>query len=239
VADQIFLDRLQRAVLGAPRTSARTSSSVIGVSWTLCRPTDAAPAPWRWEDALVLPCVFCARSAWGRSLGISVSGGSNETGLSYPVHHNSKLKVKIKFKAKQARVDIKVNAGAFVRLFLALNLALALRGWGEDQVLLPIAALLAGVGLVLARRLEPVLLARYGDIYSGIALKQVDALYERALLSFAEHRLPAAIADLSAALKLKPDYAEALLARATAYHAIKDDVKARADLDTLGKLQIK
>src|SRR2546426_1342832 len=45
--------------------------------------------------------------------------------------------------------------GAFVGLFLILSLALALRGWGEDQVLLPVAALLSGVGLVMARRLEP------------------------------------------------------------------------------------
>jgi cell division protein FtsW (lipid II flippase) len=63
--------------------------------------------------------------------------------------------------------------GGFVALFLALSLALALRGWGEDQVLLPLAALLAGVGMVMARRLEPDLLARYGQVYSGIALKQV------------------------------------------------------------------
>jgi cell division protein FtsW (lipid II flippase) len=64
-------------------------------------------------------------------------------------------------------------ASAFVGLFLGLSLALALRGWGEDQVLLPVAALLAGVGLVMARRLEPDLIARYGEVYSGVALKQV------------------------------------------------------------------
>ena len=63
--------------------------------------------------------------------------------------------------------------GGFVALFLALSAALALRGWGEDQVLLPIAALLAGIGMVMARRLEPDLLARYGDMYGSIALKQV------------------------------------------------------------------
>jgi cell division protein FtsW (lipid II flippase) len=63
--------------------------------------------------------------------------------------------------------------GAFVGLFLFLSLALALRGWGEDQVLLPLAALLAGIGLVMTRRLEPDLTARYGDLYGGIALKQV------------------------------------------------------------------
>jgi len=64
-------------------------------------------------------------------------------------------------------------AGAFVGLFTLLSLALALRGWGEDQLLLPIAALLAGVGMVMARRLEPDLVARYGPVYSGVALKQV------------------------------------------------------------------
>src|SRR5690348_4464598 len=64
-------------------------------------------------------------------------------------------------------------AGAFIGLFLAVSIALALRGWGEDQVLLPLAALLSGVGLVIARRLEPDLTARYGDLYGSIALKQV------------------------------------------------------------------
>src|SRR4051812_42488420 len=67
--------------------------------------------------------------------------------------------------------DDVVIAGGFVGLFLALSLALALRGWGEDQVLLPVAALLAGIGLVMARRLEPDLSARYGPIYGGIAAK--------------------------------------------------------------------
>lgn len=64
-------------------------------------------------------------------------------------------------------------AGAFAGLFLALSLALALRGWGEDQLLLPLTALLAAIGLVMTRRLEPDLIARYGAVYSGIALKQV------------------------------------------------------------------
>lgn len=66
-----------------------------------------------------------------------------------------------------------IIAVSFIGLFTGISLALALRGWGEDQLVLPIAALLAGVGMVLARRLEPDLLARYGDIYGGIALKQV------------------------------------------------------------------
>jgi cell division protein FtsW (lipid II flippase) len=84
-------------------------------------------------------------------------------------------------------------AGAFVGLFMALSLALALRGWGEDQVLLPIAALLAGVGLVMSRRLEPDLVARYGPIYSGVALKQVvwvlGGVLVLALVSFVPWRM--------------------------------------------------
>jgi cell division protein FtsW (lipid II flippase) len=64
-------------------------------------------------------------------------------------------------------------AGGFVGVFVLLSLALALRGWGEDQLLLPIAALLAGIGLVMARRLEPDLAARYPGVYGAIALKQV------------------------------------------------------------------
>jgi cell division protein FtsW (lipid II flippase) len=69
-------------------------------------------------------------------------------------------------------VDIAIVA-AFIGLFALLSLGLAFRHWGEDQVVLPLAALLAGVGMVLARRLEPDLVARYGAIHSGIALKQV------------------------------------------------------------------
>jgi len=64
-------------------------------------------------------------------------------------------------------------AGAYAGIFLALSLALALRGWGEDQVLLPVAALLSGVGLVMVRRLEPDLAARYPGVYGAVALKQV------------------------------------------------------------------
>ncbi|HEU5100915.1 MAG TPA: FtsW/RodA/SpoVE family cell cycle protein [Roseiflexaceae bacterium] len=69
-------------------------------------------------------------------------------------------------------MDIAI-AGAFIALFIGINLALALRGWGEDQLLLPLAALLAGIGLVMIRRLEPDLIARYDAIYAGVALKQV------------------------------------------------------------------
>lgn len=64
-------------------------------------------------------------------------------------------------------------SGAFTGLFLSLSLALALRGWGEDQVLIPLAALLSGIGMVMARRLQPDLAARFGDVYGTIALKQV------------------------------------------------------------------
>jgi cell division protein FtsW (lipid II flippase) len=64
-------------------------------------------------------------------------------------------------------------AGAFVGLFVGLSFALALRGWGEDPILLPLAAFLAGLGMIMTRRLEPDLAARYGDLYGGVALKQV------------------------------------------------------------------
>lgn len=63
--------------------------------------------------------------------------------------------------------------GAFVGLFITLSLALAIRGWREDQLLLPIAALLSGIGLVMVRRLEPDLMTRYGEFFGGIAFKQV------------------------------------------------------------------
>lgn len=84
-------------------------------------------------------------------------------------------------------------AGTFVGLFLLVSLALALRGWGEDQVVLPIAALLAGIGMVMARRLEPDLLARYGDMYGNIAFKQVIWVFSGvvvlALVSFVPWRM--------------------------------------------------
>ena len=69
-------------------------------------------------------------------------------------------------------MDVAIT-GAFVGLFVGLSLALALRGWGEDPLLLPLAAFLAGLGLIMTRRLEPDLAARYGDLYGSIALKQV------------------------------------------------------------------
>lgn len=63
--------------------------------------------------------------------------------------------------------------GALIGLMALFSLVLALRGWGEDQVLIPIAVLLVGVGVVMARRLEPDLTARYAGVYGDIALKQV------------------------------------------------------------------
>jgi cell division protein FtsW (lipid II flippase) len=63
-------------------------------------------------------------------------------------------------------------AGGLLALVVGLSLTLALRGWGEDQVLLPLAALLAGVGLLLALRLEPDLTLRYQEVYGNIALRQ-------------------------------------------------------------------
>lgn len=84
-------------------------------------------------------------------------------------------------------------AAAFVGLFMGVSLALALRGWGEDQVLVPLAALLSGLGLVMARRLEPDLAARYGALYGSIALKQVawvlGGVVLLALVSFVPWRL--------------------------------------------------
>lgn len=78
-------------------------------------------------------------------------------------------------------VDIAIVT-AFVSLFAAISLGLALRGWGEDQIILPLAAMLAGVGMVLTRRLEPDLVARYGDIHSGVAFKQVIWVFLGALI---------------------------------------------------------
>lgn len=83
--------------------------------------------------------------------------------------------------------------GAFAGLFLLLSVALAVRGWGEDQMLLPLAALLSGIGLVMTRRLEPDLIARYGAVYTGVALKQVvwvlGGVLVLALASFAPWRM--------------------------------------------------
>jgi cell division protein FtsW (lipid II flippase) len=63
-------------------------------------------------------------------------------------------------------------AAGLLALLLLVSVALALRNWGEDQLLLPIVALLAGVGLLMAYRLGDDVAMRYGGVYSNIALKQ-------------------------------------------------------------------
>jgi tetratricopeptide (TPR) repeat protein len=59
--------------------------------------------------------------------------------------------------------------------------------------------------------------------------QQVDALYERGLLSFAEGNPTAAVADLDAALRLSPRAANAYYARGLAYSASSDHTAAIAD----------
>ncbi len=57
-------------------------------------------------------------------------------------------------------------------LFIAISLGLSWRMPNADQVLLPLVALLGGMGLLLTTRLEPSLNVLYGDIYKGVASKQ-------------------------------------------------------------------
>jgi cell division protein FtsW (lipid II flippase) len=57
-------------------------------------------------------------------------------------------------------------------LFIGVSLGLSWRMTGADQVLLPLVALLSGMGLLLTTRLEPSLNALYGNIYEGVAAKQ-------------------------------------------------------------------
>lgn len=57
-------------------------------------------------------------------------------------------------------------------LFIAVSLGLSWRVTRADQILLPIVALLAGLGLLLNARLEPSLVAIYGEIFEGVATKQ-------------------------------------------------------------------
>ncbi|HJZ50270.1 MAG TPA: tetratricopeptide repeat protein [Roseiflexaceae bacterium] len=59
--------------------------------------------------------------------------------------------------------------------------------------------------------------------------QQVDALYERGLLSFAQGNPTAAIADLDAALRLSPRAANGYYARGLAYDASGDHTAAIAD----------
>jgi cell division protein FtsW (lipid II flippase) len=57
-------------------------------------------------------------------------------------------------------------------LFIGVSLGLSWRMTSADQVLLPLVALLSGMGLLLTTRLEPSLNALYGDIYEGVATRQ-------------------------------------------------------------------
>jgi cell division protein FtsW (lipid II flippase) len=57
-------------------------------------------------------------------------------------------------------------------LFILASLGLSWRLPRADQMLLPMVALLTGLGLLLTTRLQPSLNALYGSIYEGIAAKQ-------------------------------------------------------------------
>jgi cell division protein FtsW (lipid II flippase) len=57
-------------------------------------------------------------------------------------------------------------------IFLLVSAGLSWRSPAADQLLLPLVALLSGMGLLLTARLEPSLNTLYGDTYTGIAAKQ-------------------------------------------------------------------
>jgi cell division protein FtsW (lipid II flippase) len=57
-------------------------------------------------------------------------------------------------------------------LFLGVSVGMGLRAPRADQILLPLVALLAGLGLLLTARLEPGLAADYPEAYTGIDAKQ-------------------------------------------------------------------
>ncbi len=57
-------------------------------------------------------------------------------------------------------------------LFLGISVGMGLRAPRADQILLPLVALLAGLGLLLTARLEPGLAADYPEAYTGIDAKQ-------------------------------------------------------------------
>lgn len=78
------------------------------------------------------------------------------------------------------------RSGSLSISWMTIWLALAFLGllWGghfilvafrpdSDQTLLPIAGTLAALGLIMAYRLEPSLVAVYGDVYSGLASRQL------------------------------------------------------------------
>jgi tetratricopeptide (TPR) repeat protein len=69
--------------------------------------------------------------------------------------------------------------------------------------------------------------------------EHVDALYERALLNFAERKLPAAIADLDKAIGQSPRAANAHYVRGLAWSAQGDPARALADFDVALKLKPK
>lgn len=57
-------------------------------------------------------------------------------------------------------------------IFLGISIGLSFYSPKADQVLLPMVALLSGLGLLLTARLEPSLNTLYGDIYTGVASRQ-------------------------------------------------------------------
>lgn len=57
-------------------------------------------------------------------------------------------------------------------LFIGISIGLSFSNPNADQLLLPLVSLLAGLGLMLTARLQPDLIALYGDIYEGVAAKQ-------------------------------------------------------------------
>ena len=57
-------------------------------------------------------------------------------------------------------------------LFLGISIGMSVRTPRADQMLLPLVALLAGLGLLLTARLEPSLAASFPDAYTGIDAKQ-------------------------------------------------------------------
>src|SRR5438093_7657264 len=57
-------------------------------------------------------------------------------------------------------------------LFLGISIGMSVRTPRADQMLLPLVALLAGLGLLLTARLEPSLAASLPDSYTGIDAKQ-------------------------------------------------------------------
>jgi lipoprotein NlpI len=111
-----------------------------------------------------------------------------------------------------------------------------------------LAQLAAGYGQLAALEPEGAALYRYQEGAALVRLRdragaraafdaalradpqQVDALYERGLLSFAEGRLDAALADLDAALRLSPRAANAHYARGLAHQAAGDLSRAISDL---------